>query len=431
MFWKYWFIGVFFIQFLFFGFCSIYADDGEEFIKISKQMEKNFAKIISAKTATVTYLIRELKPVSDEEIKSVENLLKEKEEKENKAREKYIEERKRKGRPVGSDEAYKKYQKESRERLFATLTATERVYLTSYYYKEKKVRQEEILFSDNRQLHEILQDIQKNPETIKGQLRYNINDGNYVTTYAEGTHPLDLAEKDRIEFTASAVLDKDIANQYRSKAQVGLPSKSEQDELDFLKFGVDFIAPSLLKNILDATKVPITISYLKENNEQVIECLLGKKGKNNFCFILKVLPEKNYVISSMSMMYNDHYTIDYKFDDFIRITPELWIPKHIILKNRVSNGDDKNAFKITEFLAVVPMAIGIELSDSLFEINLTQEEKNTLEKSQQISVNRRASIKQDDSLIVHDTNTTWIRIIFIILGIIFICFGILFRKKKF
>jgi hypothetical protein len=412
------------------GFCSIYADDHEEFIRISKQMEKNFAKIIDAKTVTVTYLIKELKPVSDEKIKSVENLLKEKEEKENKAREKYLEERKRKGRPAGSDEAYKKYQEESRERLFATLTATERVYLTSYYYKENKVRREEILFRDNRPLREILQDIHKNPETIKGQLSYNINDGNYVTTYAEGTHPLDLAEKDRIEFTAATVLDKDIANQYRSKAKVGLPVKSEQDSLEFLKLGVDFITPSSLENLLDATKVPITISHLKENEEQVIECLLGKKGKNNFCFILKILPEKSYVISSMSMMYNDRYTIDYKFDDFIQINPELWIPKHIILKNRVSDGDDKNAFKITEFLAVVPMVIGVELNDSLFEINLTQKEKDALEKSEQIRVNRRASIKQDDSLIVHDTNNTWIRIIFVILGIIFICFGILFRKMK-
>ncbi|MDR2439731.1 MAG: hypothetical protein LBE12_10240 [Planctomycetaceae bacterium] len=403
-------------------------DTNEKFVVISKQMEENFKRIIDYKTAQVVYLVREKKPYDQNKADDTNKLLDDLDKKERESRENYIA---KNGRDkLVDDETFNKHLTESRSRLFVTLTASERIYLTSYYYKEGKVRKEELLFKDVRPLTEIADLLQKEPDLIKGQISYSVNDETYLSMWATGTHPLDTRITDRREFTAAVILDRLQSEDMRVKSEIGLVRKDEPDSLQFLKFGSDFISPSNFKALEKVNKLPVSISESTKEGEKIVQCLFGKMGKNEICYEMNLYSEKNYAIQSMKLYYNNIISIDYEFLQYFEEQHNLWIPKHIVLKNRVSGEDVENAFFEVEFLSIEPLNLGIDLDDKLFEINLTQQEKVELEKTDEIDITRRffeipEELHQQRVSTANDFR--W-RVVLMVIGVIFIFLAILFRR---
>ncbi|MDR0610896.1 MAG: hypothetical protein LBG58_12350 [Planctomycetaceae bacterium] len=367
---------------------SASAEDAiEKFTEISKQMEENFKRIVDYKTAKVVYLVREKKPFDQKEVDNANELLDDLDAKDRKSREDYIA---KNGRDRLVDDAtFNKHLAESRSRVFAVLTATEQSSLTSYYYKTGKVRREELLFNDVRPLSEIADLLQKEPDSIKGQINYSVNDKTYQSLWACGTHPAVKRTEGRGEFTATVILDRLQSDDMRMQSEVGLVVNSEPDVLLFLKFGSDFIPPSSVKALEKVSKLPVSITESTKEGKKIVQCLFGKMGKNEICYEMNLYSERNYAIQSMKLYYNNLVSIDYEFSQYFEAKPNLWIPKHIVLKNRVLGEDVEHAFFEVEFLSIEPLNLGLDLDDKLFEINLTRQEKAELEKTDKINIRRK------------------------------------------
>lgn len=399
----------------------------EKFVGISKHMEQNFSRIIEHKTAKVIYLIRERTPFDQQKIDEANRMVDEHIQKLKKDREDFIKENG--NEKVIDDESFDKYLHESQSRFSATLTATERFYLSAYYYKEGKVRKEELLFSDTRPLPEVLDALQVAPDTIKGMVDYSINDNDFFSRWGDGTHPLDTTVAKRNEHTASVILDQQQASRIRMTAELGLVRRSTPESLQFLKFGTDFISPAEFLRLEEKTKIPFSLSEHVKDGERLLRCLFGKNGENEVSYEIDLFPDKNYVIKSMKLLYNNFVTLDYEFSSYVEAEPGIWIPKHAVLKNRVLGGDIADAFHVTEFMAVEPLQLGIVLDDKLFEIHLTENEKSILDRQDEISVHRKTNIIPENNQSNSRSGFFLLRYIFILMGVLFIFLSYLLRKK--
>jgi putative ubiquitin-RnfH superfamily antitoxin RatB of RatAB toxin-antitoxin module len=425
MFWSVSFIFICSINYLL---ASDSNENVERFINISKQMEKNFNNIVDYKTAKVIFLIRERTPYDQKKIDDANKLLNEHEQKLRKNREDFI---KKNGKDnVVDDETFNKYLLDSRSRFYATLTTSERVYLSAYYYKEGKIREEELLFKDSRPLLEIANLLQSDPDSIKGMISYKVNDENYFSQWEIGTHPLDSIETEREEYASSMILDQFQSDKIRAMAELGFVRKFIPDNLQFLKFGNDFISSVQFEELVKKIKLPVSIFEYTEGNEKMLQCLFGRKEKKEACYEIDLYPEKHHAIKSMKLYYNEFVTLDYEFSQYRETKPNLWTPKHIILKNRILDGDVDDAFHVTEFLAVEPIQLGIELDNKLFEIHLTKQEKEEIEQKDEIEITRRAveipeELRQQK---VEAMNDFWWRIVLLLIGLVFLFLAIYFRR---
>ena len=81
-------------------------------------------------------------------------------------------------------------------------------------------------------------------------------------------------------------------------------------------------------------------------------------------------------------------------------------------------------------MSIEPLNLGLDLDDKLFEINLTQQEKAELEKTNEINI-RRKFFEIPEELRQQRVSTTsdfmW-RIVLMTIGIVFIVLAILFSR---
>ncbi|MDR2755013.1 MAG: hypothetical protein LBC20_04845 [Planctomycetaceae bacterium] len=373
-----------------------FGQDTDVYVSFTNIAKKNSAdreKLVDGNEFCAIYLCRSIEPskASKEKLESVERLLKEHNRKLDDQLENLKKRRNEMGYPLDMEE-YKREREKSNAIVRASLTATENVTLESFFYKNGRIRKEILMIKDSRTLETILAEIKKNSESIRGMLSYYIYDNDYGSLSANGgDNPYTPDARNSV--SASTLLDKNVSLSLRKKAITGIVRISSKKSEYIREFGHGFISQDVIDHF--AKKNILSMKENKGHAEKEIICIIGKQdrdvnGHGETYSEYKLLPDKGYAISSFRAFLNGAIQSKMTYDNYVEIQDKIWFPQHILIETRVKPGEGADAFNQAEYLFVQPPSLKVDLEDAFFTINLTAQEKESIDKNESIQIIRRA-----------------------------------------
>jgi hypothetical protein len=423
---------IFSINFYCYGQGGTDTDVYKSFTHIAKKNSADREKLVDGNEFCAIYLCRSIEPskASKEKLESVERLLKEHNRKLDDQLESLKKRRNEMGHPLDMEE-YRKEREKSTAKIRAALTTAENVTLESIFFKSGRIRKEILTIKDSRPLETILEKIKKDPESIGGMLSYYIYDNDYGSMSVNGGDNPYVPDAQN-SVSTSTLFDKNLSMSLRRKAITGIVRISSKKSEYIREFGHGFIPQEVIDHFAKEN-----ILFMKENKghiEKEIICIIGKqerveKGLGETYSEYRILPNKGYAISSFRAFLNGVIQSKMTYDNYVEIQDKIWFPLHVIIESRVKPGDGADAFNQAEYLFVQPPSLKVDLEEAFFTINLTAQEKESIDKNESIQITRKAieipeELRQRSTEVVNDFR--W-RIAFVVIGVIFIFLAILFR----